>query len=419
MCTAGLTSMISGFRMGLWAAIIVVFTVLVPVTFPASASTDLLGYAIRSGKPTLNLRYRFERVDDDAFSDKGYASTLRTAFGYTTARWRGVAARIEFQGVTNVGEADKHNNKGSGSAWNGVSNRPVIADPNQIDFNQAYLDWKAGEGTRLLLGRQEILLDNVRFVGNVGWRQFHQSFDAVRLTTTKIPGIRLTYAYVLNQNRIFADTKRMSSHLLNLRREFGKAGSLSVYGYLIDYDKPDDSRLSTSTFGAYWHGGVGLTSGWKGLYDLELAHQVDTGDNPGNVDANYYRTVIGAEVGIWTFKVGYELLEGKPGDGAFSTPFATLHAWNGWADKFLKTPADGLEDLTFTVSAKISSWKFVGVYHKLSADTGGAHYGGEMDLLAAYTSPWKQVFALKAAAYNANKYSTDTTKLWVFSTWKF
>ena len=37
-------------------------------------------------------------------------------------------------------------------------------------------------------------------------------------------------------------------------------------------------------------------------------------------------------------------------DGQLQTPLATLHAFNGWADMFLTTPANGLQDLYFRAS---------------------------------------------------------------------
>ena len=50
------------------------------------------------------------------------------------------------------------------------------------------------------------------------------------------------------------------------------------------------------------------------------------------------------------FKAGYEVLEGAPTGGlAFVTPLATLHKFQGWADKFLATPASGIEDAYIAV----------------------------------------------------------------------
>ena len=48
------------------------------------------------------------------------------------------------------------------------------------------------------------------------------------------------------------------------------------------------------------------------------------------------------EVRLW--RSGYELLGSDGVTVAFSTPLATLHAFEGWADKFLATPAAGITD---------------------------------------------------------------------------
>jgi len=403
------------------AALLIAFATLTALAVPALAEDTNRSPvdALKSGKVSMNLRYRFENVHDGGFVDNGYASTLRTALSYTTAPWHGLTGKTEFQGVVNITAARKHNNKGAGAATNGVSDRPVVADPDQTDFNQAYLDWNGKKGTEVRFGRQEILLDNVRFVGNVGWRQFHQSFDGAVVTTRAIPRTKATYAFVYNQNRIFSDTQRMTSHLANAGVDLRQAGTLTANGYLIDYDMEALSGLSTLTYGLRWNGATTLQDRVTGLYDLELARQNDAGDNPNTVDAGYYRATLGGRYDVWTLKAGYEVLEGAPGDGAFTTPLATLHAWNGWADKFLKTPASGLEDVSVSLGAKISAWKFLAVYHDFSANNGGASYGSEIDFLAAWTAPWKQGLALKAASYSADDFSKDVTKIWAFSSWKF
>ncbi len=393
----------------------------VALALPATAGDEeaaTFGEALTQGKPSLNLRYRFESVDDDNFADTGLASTLRAALGYSTKSWKGLSATVEFQSVLDLGYENKHNDKGAGGDWNGVSDRPVIADPSITDFYQGFLLWKIGSAVDLKFGRQAILLDNVRFVGNVGWRQFHQSFDALKVTTGAIPHVKLTYAYVWNQNRIFGDTKKMGTHLLNLGGKLAEHNALKGYAYLVDYDKLADSGASTLTFGVHDEGAVPFAS-WKLLYDAEIAKQSDAGDNPNNVDAWYYRGVLGAKIGGFTAKLAYEVLEGEAGKGAFTTPLATLHAWNGWADMFLKTPANGLEDLYLTLAYRTGPWKATAIYHDFSANTGGADYGTELDLVASWTSSWKQVFALKAAMYDADEYARDVTKFWAFTSWKF
>jgi len=119
-----------------------------------------------------------------------------------------------------------------------------------------------------------------------------------------------------------------------------------------------------------------------------------------------------------TFKVGYEVLGGSEADGQFKTPLATLHKFNGWADRFLNTPTDGLEDLFLSLNGKVGPLAWTAVYHDFSAESSGTAYGDEVDIQILYTAPWKQEFGLKGAFYNADEFSTDVRKLWVFTTFK-
>ena len=36
-----------------------------------------------------------------------------------------------------------------------------------------------------------------------------------------------------------------------------------------------------------------------------------------------------------------------------------------------------------------------------------------------YTAPWKQSFYLKFAAYSADEWAADATKIWLFTTYTF
>ena len=61
----------------------------------------------------------------------------------------------------------------------------------------------------------------------------------------------------------------------------------------------------------------------------------------------YWHLDAGAVVGIYDFGVGWEVLGGDDStvlNEAFQTPLATLHAFQGWADVFLSTPAAGIDD---------------------------------------------------------------------------
>jgi hypothetical protein len=378
-----------------------------------------LANALTGGRFGLDLRYRLEWVDDADFDDDGEASTLRTVLRYTSAPWHHVAAMVELENVTDVGFANGHSNGGSGDLSNGVTDRPVVADPALTEVNQAYLDFGFLPDTSVKVGRQEIVLANQRFVGSVAWRQNHQTFDAASVTTRAVPRTLFTYAYVGKVQRIFGDTHDMSSHLLEADVTTGSVGTLSGYAFLLDYDNEAQAGLSTGTYGLRFAGGHALGSRLKALWDLELAEQRDLGDNPSEVDAGYWRAVVGGSVGSFKLTLGREVLEGDPANGRFTTPLATLHAWNGWADQFLTTPDNGLEDTLVTVGATLGGVRLTGVYHVFEANTGGADYGSELDLQAVFVTPWKQEVGLKVAAYDADRHSRDVTKAMLWTAWGF
>jgi len=372
--------------------------------------------ALRQGKFSLGLRYRFEWVDDDARPKDGVASTLRTTLSYRTLPWAHVSAFVELEDVHAIGGDTLYDNKGAGSLSNGVHDRAVIADPEVTELQQAYLDADLGAGTRLRIGRQEIALDDQRFVGPVGWRQNHQSFDAASVESTAIPGAKLSYTYVDNVNTITGGDVRMASHLVHGTVGVGPAGELALFGYLLDYTTANAS--DTATFGARLAGNA-PAGAWKVSWDLSWARQKDWADNPADLAADFGSAALGATHGAFHGIVGGELLGSDHGTAAFQTPLATLHKFDGWADKFLSTPANGLVDLYAEIGGKHGAIGWTLVWHDFSADRGNADYGTELDALLTWKSGWGELFAVKAARYDADQFSTDTTKVIVFTTWGF
>ncbi|MFT6030425.1 MAG: hypothetical protein ACI8O8_002170 [Oleiphilaceae bacterium] len=70
------------------------------------------------------------------------------------------------------------------------------------------------------------------------------------------------------------------------------------------------------------------------------------------------------------------------GTGSISceTPLATLYKFNGWADVFLNTPADGLTDLYASAAGKVSGGKWMVAYHEFDSDEGSTDLGSELDI---------------------------------------
>lgn len=401
-------------------ALIALTMIGLPVVAEENEGNDLAG-AITSGKASINLRYRYEFVDQDGLPEDANASTLRFRLNYKTGQWNGWSAFGEFDHVFHVLLTDFNSGAGTSPGKAGVY--PIVADPKGSNLNQLYADYKMDDDWKFRFGRQRILLDNQRFVGGVGWRQNEQTYDAFTLNTNAIANTTLQYSYVAWVRRIFGDSvpagkSNTDTHLLNAKVTLNDEWSVVPYFYLIDDETI--AAFSTATFGARLAGSIAAGEGKIALV-AELATQSDAADNPVSYDAAYIH--IDA---MWTMKnglslgLGYESLGGhetNPGE-AFRTPLATLHKFQGWADKFLLTPAQGIDDLYLTVKYKWNKWNFMGVYHDFSAESGSSDFGTEFDVSAAYKINDRYGLLLKGAFFSTDLSPTytDTTKLWVMLT---
>jgi len=382
---------------------------------PAAAVAADLPSALASGKAHLEFRYRLEWVDQEPFGSDATASTLRSRLNYQTGELRGFSAFVEADNVTVIGDEDAYN-----STVNGAVSRPVIADPEYTEVNQAYLQYKAGSFTGLI-GRQRITLDNQRFIGNVGWRQNEQTFDAVTLKSAALPKTLLQYSFIANVNRVTgpgegaqAANFHGAAQALNGKVDLGPFGALTGFAYLLDLENAP--TLSSSTLGLHWTGTHKL-SGATGLnWIVSYASQRDYADNPNDYRAEYYLIEGGASFGRYGLRVGREVLGGDSlPNRAFQTPLATLHAFNGWADKFLTTPAAGLEDSYVGASATVGPVALQLAWHDFQAQAVDLDYGREWNASAALKFGAKKSYEamLKFADYRAERFATDTTKVWL------
>ena len=373
--------------------------------------------ALEGGITSLFLRYRYESVDQEGIDKDARASTLKTALGYKTGDFHGFQAFVQFENTSSVGD-DKYN-----STQNGRTEYPVVADPEDSEINQAYLSYTSPCKTVFKFGRQQIILDNARFVGNVGWRQNMQTYDAFSVSNISLPKTTLFYAYVENVNRIVGEGHStgsdhlMSSHLLNASYSLCKGIKITGYGYLLDFENAE--AVSAKTFGIRLNGGFPIGEGVKILYTGEFAAQSAFANGDDGNDADYMFAELGVGVGNLKVWGGFESLEGD-GNYGFSTPLATAHAFNGWADKFLGTPGDGLIDTYVKAKYGWNGYSLTGLYHMFSSDNDSYDYGSEIDLVAT-KKLGKWLVGLKYSAYSADDNSNnmgglavDIDKGWAF-----
>lgn len=395
------------------AALLAACATLGAISAKADASP---GDAFGDGKFTFDGRYRYEHVDQAGFARDADAHTLRVRAGFQTGNVWDLQALIEVEGVVQL--SDDFND-----TVNGNVAYPIVADPEDFQINRFQIEYLGLPQTVVTVGRQRINFDNQRFIGGVAFRQNEQTFDAARITNTSIENLNVTYAFVNQVNRVFGEESPQGAfeggtHLFNAGYDVAGWGKVSGYAYLIDlHELP---AQSTKSFGLRLAGKHDLGDGVAALYAFEYATQSDYGRNAGNFDLNY--SLIEAGVGAHGFKVlaGIEALDGD-GVRGFSTPLATLHRFQGYADVFLNTPANGIVDTYGTLAYETKLQDFgpvTGVmaavtYHEYDAERGNASFGSETDIefVARFGDHWSA--GIKYATYDGDGGFADRDKLWL------
>ncbi|WOT04433.1 alginate export family protein [Shewanella youngdeokensis] len=372
----------------------------------ASADTvDPLKKAfIDDAKVNVEFRLRFEDADV-ANLDQQNQTTFRTRLTYQTGDIYNLYAVTE---IDDVRSSD---------------NESLVGDYAYTQINQGYIGYKGPADTLAKFGRQRIILDNQRFVGGVGFRQNEQTYDAFSVKNTAIDGLTAYYAYIGTVNRIFSEDSGNDEHenetnLINISYSGLDFATITGYGYLID--NQDVAAFSTDTYGIRATGNVKLDA-VKLSYEAEFAQQSEGGDNPINYSASYYKLGAGVNLDGFGLKAGYEVLGSDDGEAGFVTPLATLHAFNGWSDKFLFGGAgnweNGLVDAHVVVSGNVAGIKLMAKYHKFDSDFGDIDMGKEWGVAATYPFAKHYTVGVKYASYSGAdagySFSNDTDKVWV------
>ena len=360
------------------------------------------------GQVTFDLRYRYENANTRNSNVKtANADTVRLRIGYLTPKFYGFQAFAEYEGNQDI-FTNNYN-----SIRNGKGTFDVIADPQQHELNQFWFIFSGLADTEVKVGRQRIKIDNDRFIGNVGWRQMEQTYDAITVTNQSFSNATIKAGYIINTRDIFSRENDMDSQFVNIGHDIENIGKLSAYTYLIDYQEAKGQNTrSSQTYGVRFNGGHKLNNDFKVLYTAEYAWQKDFADNPFAYEVSYYNIMGGVSAYGVTLKAAMEQLGGQDGKG-FDTPLATLHGFQGWADVFLRTPADGLRDTYVSLATKVMGVKMMGVYHDFDDDTGSSDYGQEMDFLISKKFGKHYSLLAKYAYYDADKFGVDTQKFWI------
>lgn len=381
---------------------------------PGAGTASDLDAAMSGGDLILDARLRYEHVRQDDVSRDANALTLRLRGGYETGQYKGFSALIEGDLTRDLGLG------GFNSLVNGKTAFPVVPDPGSERLNRLHISYTPDKDTRLTVGRQRIKLGDDRFVGNVGFRQNEQTYDAARIALPLGDDLTLDYAYVWQVNRILGSdsptgTVDADSHFLNVGWTT-PLGTLTGYGYLLDF--AGGSLPSSQTYGLRLEGAAKLAADLEILYAGEVAHQRDHASPGVDYSLDYVRLEAGARRDRLSLKAVYEVLGGD-GVRGFATPLATLHKFNGLTDVFLTTPAAGLRDLALSGEYSLGDMGALGpvkvqaAFHDFDADKSAASLGQEVNVGLTARPHDRVTLSLQYAEYWSTGGPGDRRKLWL------
>jgi hypothetical protein len=378
-------------------------------------------------KVYLNVRARMELADFDGLSSS-QAYTVRTRLGLGNKPWHGLSVFVEGENIFSFADGEYFDTVES------PTGQTPIADPEETELNQLFLRYQNPDllGLNFVGGRQRIILDDARFVGNVGWRQNEQTFDSALLAFSPVEHLTATYAYLWDIRRIFGENSRdldSQSHVINVSYDGLAAAKIVAFAYLLDFDNSRQlagfaREVSSNSYGFRGSGKQAISGPWSVNYAGSYAVQTDAGDNPVSYTAHYVAAEAGlgnSDLGV--LAVGYELLGSDDGQARFVTPLATLHKFNGWADAFLDNGGpDGLQDLYVSVAPKLP-WGLKGkvVYHHFWSHEGTDSLADEVDFVLSKPINKYLTVLTKGAWFDGKSGSgrTDGWRYWLEVTFTY
>ena len=376
-------------------------------------------------KPVAEARLRYEHAQQDGLAeDESDALTVRARAGLTASSG-GLSATMVGQGTLAI--VDDYYD-----GLDGAATRPIIADPQNVALYIAQLQYRTSALT-LTGGRQKIALDDERFVGNVAFRDNGQTFDAVRAELTPLQGVKIDITYAWSVRTIWGidgvGARQQAIGGDNLFANLSYAtplGTITSFAYLVDQDEAavQAYRLSSQTYGLRLAGSHRLSPAAQIGYQLSYARQSDYHRNPNDYAADYWLADLSLDVKGWKLNAGYEILGASKGAAltSFQTPLGTNFKFQGWANKFLTTPPDGIRDLYvgggygWKQAGPFSALSLQGVWHRFDSDRQDQHYGDEWNLIASAKLRRTQL-SVRYARYDAHSFATDGQKLWLQADW--
>ena len=402
--------------------------------------------SVKEGKNLTSFRLRYESVDQDGYQPgnllgltappnnptrnedlkTAHGITLRSLIGWQTAPYQNFSFAAQLIDVTKF--SDNFNDSTNNTLINGVSNQPrnieyaKIVDPTYTGINQLYVDSTGIKNTKFRLGRQSLNLDNVRFIGDIGFRQAMQVFDGGSVINKSIPETEVFLAHFERVRQITTKNRDDGAlEIANVRYRISPTEFLIGYAYLDGFEDLGLGRAwfgnggatpaataagkngtlnanadqGNKVFGLRLDGTHPFNPNFRAHYTAEYAKQSDYSGGDSRIDAHYYKLGGGLGFDNFNMRIDQELLSSNNSKYAFQTPFGTNHLFQGWVDKFLATPVEGIRDTFVTATYRYDNFTFFADYHLFKSDedfhtvgsgvaTNGNKFGKEWNVAATW-----------------------------------
>ena len=281
--------------------------------------------------------------------------------------------KIALQDVRTWGSASTLNN-GSG---------------NNFDLHEAWAEVKLNDKLYLKSGRQELVYDDHRILGSVGWAQQARSHD---LNLLKYQG-------------------KVTAHL-GLVTNSGNTvpGSYERMNYLWLHKGLDNMNVSALYLNK---DGLITTGGRLSAKIKGVALNINAYEQSNGIKSGSLLGIDGGRAINDKLKLGfsYEMQTGDTEEQlAFAPVFGTNHKFNGHMDYFYvgnHGSSVGLEDLSISLGYQMKDFSFKGTYHQFNAyaDMGAldGNLGSEIDLALVYPFSEDVTFKLGHSFYLATE----------------
>jgi hypothetical protein len=377
--------------------------------------------SIARGKLLLELRPRYNRIDETDRELRTEGGTVRAIAGWRTAPWYGLRFTLEGIHADHIGPK-RFNDDPDQLA---TSPYPLLPDPRHTGVNQAYVEYAGAEGLRVKAGRQVVRMDNQRWISDNDFRQVPQLFDGVRVAYAGLENAELEAAQFRRIRTTSGETESLRLSLLHAAWNPIPGQALAVYAYF--HDQPENASFtgfannSHRVVGMRLEGALGRGCPIEYPYLLELAQQKPHAGGDSRIDARYWRVGAGLATDHWTLRADYETKGSNDGLYGLQTPLTDHYAFNGWTLHFFNTPGNGLRDRWLTARYAVGPVTLYAEAHRFKSDFGGLDYGRENDIGVTWEAMESLVLRLQHARYEpgAGSAQPHVRKTWLTLTYAF